>query len=284
MKIAFASGKGGTGKTTVSVNFALYLSSTRDVLLTDFDVEEPDSHLFIQGDLLDRIPCHTDIPQVDESLCNGCGKCREVCNFHAITQLGDHTIVFPQLCHSCHACVELCPQGALKMVPEALGVMTEFDADGMRFLEARLDIGKEMAVPLIRQASEYIEKNHTDKLIIIDAPPGTSCPVVQTMRFSDFVVLVTEPTPFGLHDLKLAVETVRLLDRPFGVVINKDDGLRNDVIEYCESEAIEVLANFPHRRAIAELYSRGLTLFDKNPDFYNQITVLEEKLKGRKVL
>ncbi len=284
MKIAFASGKGGTGKTTLSVNFALYLSRDHDVLLTDFDVEEPDSHLFIQGDLLKQIQCNTDIPQVDETLCNGCGKCREVCNFHAITQLGKHTMVFPQLCHSCYACIEFCPQGALKMVPEELGMLSEYDEGGLRFLEARLKIGKEMAVPLIRQASDYIDRHHADRLIIIDAPPGTSCPVVETMRYSDFVVLVTEPTPFGLHDLTLAVETVRLLDRPFGVVINKDDGKHNDVVKYCEDESIDILARIPHQRTIAELYSRGLTLYDKNPDFYRQITILKNNLKSRRVL
>ncbi len=284
MKIAFASGKGGTGKTTLSVNFALYISATRDVLLTDFDVEEPDSHLFIQGDLTNKIQCYTEIPEVDEALCNGCGKCREVCNFHAITQLGNHTMVFPQLCHSCYACVELCPQGALKMIPEELGMLSEFDADGLKFLEARLKIGKEMAVPLIRQTADHIQEQYSDRFIIIDAPPGTSCPVVETIRFSDFVVLVTEPTPFGLHDLTLAVETVRLMDRPFGVVINKDDGLYNDVVAYCESESIEILARIPHQRAIAELYSQGLTLFDKNPAFLEQMVALESKFKQKALL
>ncbi len=283
MRIAFASGKGGTGKTTLSVNFALYLSRSRDVLLTDFDVEEPDSHLFIQGEKVRQLKRYVEVPQVNESLCDLCGICRKVCNFHAITQLGKHLMIFPQLCHSCYACVEFCPQKALVMVPEELGALTETRQDRLRFVEARLNIGKEMAVPLIKQAAEFIEQQYPGQLVIIDAPPGTSCPVVQTIRYSDYVVLVTEPTPFGLHDLTLAVDTVRQLDRPFGVIINKDDGEENDVVRYCREEGVEILVKVPHQRSIAETYARGLSLYDKNPVFLEQMILLQEKLAEKGV-
>ncbi|MCD4829076.1 MAG: ATP-binding protein [Candidatus Cloacimonetes bacterium] len=266
MKIAIASGKGGTGKTTLSVNLALYMQQSQDVVLCDLDVEEPDAHVFIGGERIAHQMVHKVVPEVNESACTACGLCREVCAFHAITLIAGRVLVFPELCHSCHACIELCPQQALLPRKVELGEITEYRRDRLRFVEARLLVGQEQAVPLIREAQRYIDQNAPASIVIYDAPPGTSCPVVQTLYDADYAILVTEPTPFGLHDLGLAAETVRLLGKPLGVVINKDDGDDNDIVRWCESEGVPLLARIPHKRSLAGLCAGGHTLFDADPD------------------
>jgi MinD superfamily P-loop ATPase len=271
MKIAIASGKGGTGKTTLSTNLASYLATDYDVVLTDLDVEEPNSGLFIKGDTICVEDKFKMIPEWNGE-CSLCTLCQEVCNFHAVLQLGTHIMVFPELCHSCYACSELCPDSALPMIPQKMGVLKHLQNGKMAFIESRLDIGQEQAVPLIAQTNNYIEKKFTNDFIkIYDSPPGTSCPVIEAIKDADFVILVTEPTPFGLHDLQLAVETVRELDKKFGIVINRYGIGNDDVVNYCHNENIPIVAKIANDRQIAELYSSGELVYQYVPEVKQQL-------------
>ncbi len=268
LKIAVASGKGGTGKTTLSTNLAAYLAERGSVILTDLDVEEPNSGLFIHGELIHQEDKFKMVPQWKFDRCTLCGNCREVCNFHAIVQLADEIMVFPQLCHSCYACSELCPTNSLPMIPEKMGELREFQADRLSFVESKLDIGQEQAVPLIAQTLRYVDDEYSEvDLKIFDSPPGTSCPVIEATKNADLVILVTEPTPFGLHDLKLAVETMRELKKAFVIVVNRHGIGNNDVIDYCNAENIPVIAKIPNSKKIAEIYSRGHLLYEDVPEF-----------------
>jgi MinD superfamily P-loop ATPase len=271
MKIAIASGKGGTGKTTLATNLASYLAEHYKVVLADLDVEEPNSGLFIEGELVLKENKFKKIP-LWKGQCSLCGLCQEVCNFHAIIQLKKQVLVFSELCHSCYACSELCPDTALPMISQKMGELKHLQKLQLAFVESRLDIGQEQAVPLISQTKKYIEKNLSDSFIkIYDSPPGTSCPVFEAIKNSDFVLLVTEPTPFGLHDLKLTVETVRILKKPFGVVVNRYGIGNDDVFDYCKKESIPILAKIPNSREIAELYSRGELIYQKIPEVKQQL-------------
>ncbi|MDO9548743.1 MAG: ATP-binding protein [Candidatus Marinimicrobia bacterium] len=268
IKIAVASGKGGTGKTTLSTNLASYLAETKPVVLTDLDVEEPNSGLFINGELTHHENKYKMVPQWKSDSCMLCGNCREVCNFHAIVQLVDQIMVFPQLCHSCYACSELCPSGSLPMTPEKMGELQEYQSGNLHFIESKLDVGQEQAVPLIAQTLRYVDEKYSEvNLKIYDSPPGTSCPVIEATKNADLVILITEPTPFGLHDLKLAVETMRELNKRFVVVINRYGIGNDDVVDYCMSENITVAAKIPNSREIAGLYSQGRLLYNDVPEF-----------------
>jgi len=283
MKIAIASGKGGTGKTTISTNLSVLLSKTESVVLVDLDVEEPNSGLFIQGDLRYEEIKYKMIPQWKEDTCTLCGECQKNCNFHAVIQLGPQIMVFPELCHSCFACSELCPTSSLSMIKQRMGVMKRYQFDNLSFIESRLDIGQEQAVPLIGQTNEYVEQNFDGDFIkIFDSPPGTSCPVIEATKESDYVILVTEPTPFGLHDLKLAVETMKALKKEFGVVINRYGLGNDDVIEYCMHENIPVLAKIPNSRKVAEKYSKGQLIYDEIPEIKEQFNKLKDFILSRR--
>ncbi len=278
MKIAIASGKGGTGKTTLSTNLASYLTGNNEVILTDLDVEEPNSGLFIKGRSIHKENKFKMIPEW-KAECSLCGLCQEVCNFHAILQLGTQIMVFPELCHSCYACSELCPDSVLPMIPQKMGELKHIQNGKLSFVESRLDIGQEQAVPLIAQTNKYIESHFPEDFIkIYDSPPGTSCPVIEAVKEADFVILVTEPTPFGLHDLKLAVDTVRELNKIFGVVINRYGIGNDDVLDYCQTEKIPILAKIPNDRRIAELYSRGELIYKKIPEVRQQLKNIENYL------
>ena len=267
LKIAIASGKGGTGKTTLSTNLAAYIAEHQEVVLVDLDVEEPNSGLFFNGELIHEEPNLKMIPQWDESKCTLCGICRKVCNFHAVIQLGPSIVVFPQLCHSCYACSELCPENALPMIPKSTGALKDFRNSNLHFIESRMDVGEEQAVPAISKTKNYAAGKYGNvNFTIYDSPPGTSCPVIEAVKDVDFVILITEPTPFGLHDLRLAVETVRALKKPFGVVINRY-GIGNDeVIEYCTEEHIPILVKIANSRKIAGLYSSGKLIYNEVPE------------------
>ena len=276
MKIAIASGKGGTGKTTLSTNLAYYLSEKQEVVLADLDVEEPNSKLFIEAEIFHKEDKFKMIPEWIEDKCTLCGICTDVCNYNSIIQLGTMILVFPELCHSCYACSELCPTEALPMVTQKMGELSHFKKDNLNLIESRLDIGQEQAVPLIAQTIDYVDENFDDETIkIFDSPPGTSCPVIEATKDADFIILITEPTPFGVNDLKLAVETVRKLKKDFGVVINRY-GIGNDeVITYCDEEKIPILAKIPNSRKIAELYSTGQLIYDKVPEMKKELEKIE---------
>lgn len=274
--IAIASGKGGTGKTTLSTNLAAFIAEREAVVLADLDVEEPNSGLFFRAEPVHQEVNYKAIPRWDESKCTLCGICTKVCNYHAVIRLGPSILVFPELCHSCYACSELCPEAALPMVQKRTGILSEFRTGNLHFIESRLDIGEEQAVPAIAKTKKYAaEKYPQVRLILYDSPPGTSCPVMEAVRDADFVILVTEPTPFGLHDLKLAVETVQVFGIPFGVVINRYGTGNKEVDEYCSKEQIPVLARIPDSRRIAELYSAGKLIYREIPEIRE---ILEEIL------
>ena len=280
MKIAVASGKGGTGKTTLSVNLASYLAETEDVVLTDLDVEEPNSGLFIKARPVHREDKFKMVPRWNEDDCTLCGDCQEVCNFNAIIQLGQVITVFPELCHGCYACSELCPASALPMIPQKTGELRHFENHKMVFIESRLDIGQEQATELIAQTISYVDEQFPDAAVkIYDAPPGTSCPVIEATRNADFVILVTEPTPFGLHDLKLAVETMNKLGKKHGVVINRHGIGNEEVVQYCTKEEVPVLASIANDRRIAELYSNGKLIYPEISAVEVQLTRIWEYIK-----
>jgi len=275
MKIAIASGKGGTGKTTLSTNLAVYLAEKKSVVLTDLDVEEPNSGLFIHGELIHQEDKFNMVPQWKSDSCTLCGNCREVCNFHAIVQLVDQIMVFPQLCHSCYACSELCPSGSLPMTPEKMGELQEYQSGNLHFIESKLDVGQEQAVPLIAQTLRYVDENYSEVMLkIYDSPPGTSCPVIEATKDADLVILITEPTPFGLHDLKLAVETMQELKKRFVVIINRYGIGNDDVVDYCDGENIPIIMKIPNSKAIAERYSRGELLYLVVPEFRAELDKL----------
>ena len=272
MKIAIASGKGGTGKTTLSTNLASFIAQSQEVILTDLDVEEPNSGLFINAEFVSKEDKFKMIPEWHKDVCSLCGNCQDVCNFHAVIRLGPSIMVFPELCHSCYACSELCPTGSLPMIKQKIGEIKSYKNDKLTFVESRLDIGQEQATQLIEQTIGYVEDNFTDNVIkIYDSPPGTSCPVIEATKNADFVILITEPTPFGFHDLKLAIDTMRQLEKNFGVVINRSGIGNNDVLDYCIDENIPVIAQIPNSRKIAELYSSGELIYTKVPEVKHEL-------------
>jgi len=255
MKIAIASGKGGTGKTTIATNLAFCLSQQgRDVQLLDCDVEEPNCHIFVKAAINVSQSATVPVPKVDEEKCTGCGTCGEVCQYSAIVCMKGKVLTFPELCHGCGGCQRFCPEEAICEERREVGVVESGEAQGFLFGHGRLRIGEVMAPPLIKAVKQAAVEN---EVTIIDAPPGTSCPVIEAVRDSDFIVLATEPTPFGLNDLKLAVEMARVLNVPFAVAINRCDVGDDAVKNYCAEEGIEIILEIPNDRRIAEVYSRG---------------------------
>ena len=273
MIVSIASGKGGTGKTTVATNLAL---SLRNVQLLDCDVEEPNAHIFIKPEIKTKIPSHIPVPEVDLERCTFCGKCQEVCEYNAMAVLKDNVLVFPELCHGCGACAYLCPQKAIKEVKRIIGFV-EIGARGdLQFAHGRLNIGEAMAPPLIKAVKEYKNPSRT---IIIDAPPGTSCPVIESIKGSDFCILVTEPTPFGLNDLILAVEVLRKLKISFGVVINRSDLGNRATHAYCEKEKIKILMEIPFKKEIAMAYSKGVPIVEELREYKKDFSNMYEKIR-----
>ncbi|MEW6379546.1 MAG: ATP-binding protein [bacterium] len=262
MIIAIASGKGGTGKTTVSLNLARVHGGA--VQLLDCDVEEPNGHLFLQGTAENQETIAIPVPQVDESLCDACGECSRICQYHAIVSLATRPLVFPELCHGCGGCAKICPRKAIREKDHRIGVVEIVKSDHITLIQGRLDVGVAMAPPLIRAVKARIR---SDTPAILDAPPGTSCPVIVTLRGADCVVLVTEPTPFGLHDLALAVDMVRELGIPFGVVVNRVGAGDDRVHTFCREQGIPILLEIPDDRRIAEAYSRGDLVVDVLPEY-----------------
>ena len=261
MIISVASGKGGTGKTTIATSLARSLGKGQ---FLDCDVEEPNAHIFLKPQIEERKLVGIPVPEVDESCCTHCGKCAEACEFNAIVVIKEKVLVFPELCHGCGGCTYICPEKAIKETDRTIGVVERGPAGTIDFVHGILNVGEPMAPPLIREVKHLI--NHMGNAII-DASPGTSCPVVEAVKDSDFCLLVTEPTPFGLHDLKLAVGMLKKLCIPYGVIINSAGLGDTEVEEYCCSENIPILMNIPWDRRIAEAYSRGIPLILALPEY-----------------
>ncbi|MCW4006341.1 MAG: ATP-binding protein [Candidatus Bathyarchaeota archaeon] len=279
MIVTVASGKGGTGKTSVAVNLAL---SVGNVQLLDCDVEEPNAHLFLNPAVDKTQPVYTQIPHINEDLCTHCAACSKFCQFNALFVAPETVMVFPELCHSCGGCALVCPTNAITYDSHRIGTLKFASAeDGLELVYGELEVGKPMAVPVIKAVKAQMSQSCA---VIIDSPPGTSCPFVETARESDFCVLVTEPTPFGLHDLTIAVTVLQKMTVPFGVVVNRAGIGDRKVYEYCKKERIPVLMEIPYKREIAELYSKGIPFSSQMPqwkqnfqDLFTQIREITEK-------
>lgn len=261
MQIAVASGKGGTGKTTISTSLAL--SADTEVQYLDCDVEEPNGHIFLKPEINHREVCSVIIPEVDSGKCTACGKCRDICNYNAIVQFGETVMTFPELCHSCLGCFRVCEEQAIIEGTREIGVLESGIASGIEFVHGRVRIGEAMGVPLLKMVKA---KADPEKLTIIDAPPGTSCPFVESINGVDYVILVTEPTPFGLHDLKLAVQVLRNFNIPGGIIINRSDLGDDRVQVFCREQGLPLLLEIPFKRRIAEGYARGRTVVETMPE------------------
>lgn len=276
MKIAVASGKGGTGKTTVATNLALAASARGlDTIYMDCDVEEPNGALFLKPVIDKEIQVTVSVPVLDAEKCNGCRQCSKICQFNAIINLGKKVMLFPELCHGCAGCWLVCPTVAITEGKRVTGKLSGGYAGKIKFIQGLLNIGEAMSPPVIREVKKYA---HESDILIIDSPPGTSCPVIESIRGVDYVLLVTEPTPFGLNDLKLAVEMVKALKLPFGVVINRADSGDKQTSGYCIESGIEILAEIPDDRRVAEAYSRGIIAFDSIPEYRKIFYELLERI------
>jgi MinD superfamily P-loop ATPase len=272
MIVSVASGKGGTGKTSVAVNLAL---SVGNVQLLDCDVEEPNAYLLLHPEINKKEPVYTLIPKVDKKLCNSCGECARLCQFNAIFVASEKLLVFPELCHSCGGCSLVCPKKAISWKKYRVGTLKFGATDGVALVYGELEVSKPLAVPVIKSVKEYIEEGKT---VILDSPPGTSCPFVETVTGSNFCLLVTEPTPFGLHDLKIAVEVLRKIAIPFGVVVNRAGIGDRKLYDYCKEENIHILLEIPYERRIAELYSKGLPFSLELPEWEEKFQMLYKKI------
>ena len=276
MIVSVASGKGGTGKTLVASSLALSLSDDYKVQLLDCDVEEPNVHIFLRLALDQSQPVYVPIPKVDDTKCTCCGKCAEVCVYNAIAVLKEKVLVFPELCHGCGACSYLCPESAITEEGREVGVVERGGSGNLELVQGKLAISEAMAPPVIREVRKYKDPAN---IVIIDVSPGTSCPVVEAVKGSDFCLLVTEPTPFGLNDLSLAVEVVRKLGIPCGVAINRVGVGSEEVEQYCHREGIPVLLRIPLDRNIATLYSRGVPLIEGMPRWREEFLRLFQDIK-----
>jgi MinD superfamily P-loop ATPase len=261
MKIVIASGKGGTGKTLVAINLALSVGANQ---VLDCDVEEPNDHIFLRPSETISKPVELQVPIIDETKCTYCRACAEFCQFNALFVVGETAMVFPKLCHSCGGCKLVCPTGAITETPRSVGEIVIGDVDGIELVYGKLDIGEVFSVPII---SAVKEEAINQGLVILDSPPGSACPVVESVMGADFCILVTEPTPFGLHDLEVAVEVIVKLGIPLGVVVNFAGIGDRAVYDYCEMMKLPILMEIPYDRKIAELYSRGISFVEEMPEW-----------------
>lgn len=268
MNIAVLSGKGGTGKTTVSTNLALVLKAN----YVDCDVEEPNGFLFLKPEVEETKSVMIEYPFIDDNNCNYCEECTKVCQFNALAKVKDTIMIFEKLCHGCGACEIACKYDALSYKKREIGKIEKGKSDEINCSRGILNIGEPMAVPVIKE----LLRNLSEETNLIDCPPGTSCNVVNSLKYADGAILVTEPTQFGLHDLKIAVKLVKMFNIPFGIVINKDDGKENVIRNYCSDEKIEIIGSIPYSKEIAKIYSRGEVLYN-NLNHRNVFDKLSER-------
>jgi len=273
MKVAVASGKGGTGKTTVAVNLAWFLAdSGRKVQYIDCDVEEPNGHFFISPHLSQKKPACVMLPAIEQLKCTSCGECSQKCQFNAIVRLPGNTLIFPELCHGCGLCLLVCPAQAISEDEREIGVVaTGMGWGGIEFAHGVLNVGEPMPNPLIRMVKQQGLRDHIQ---IIDAPPGTSCPFIETISDADLVILVTEPTPFGLHDLEISVAVAQARGKSVCVVINRENGSFLPLEAFLEERQLKILARLPEDRKVAEVYSDGELMLEALPDYRKYFTAI----------
>lgn len=268
MIIAVASGKGGTGKTTVATNIALCIEK---VQFLDCDIEEPNANIFLNAKIKEHEEVSVNIPEINKEKCDYCGKCSEFCAYNALAVVRSKVLVFPELCHSCGGCEMICPNNAITWRKRVIGKIENGKTKNIDFYHGLLNVGEAQAIPIIKALKRKIDRN---KNVIIDVPPGTSCPVIESIKGSDYCILVTEPTPFGLYDLKLAIEVVRHLNIPFGVIINRD-GIGNNKVEiYCKKNNIPVILKIPEQQKIALLYSKGIPFVNEFHEWHEMFELI----------
>lgn len=273
MIISVASGKGGTGKTLIATSLALSIGKNAQLL--DCDVEEPNSHIFIKPQNIKTEKVMVMVPRVDESLCNYCGKCSEVCEFNSIVVANKKILIFDNLCHACGGCLLFCPQKAMREESREIGKLETGNGGGIQIVSGVLNVSEAMAIPVISAVKKKMDKSKT---VIIDSSPGTSCPMVEAIKGSDYCLLVTESTPFGLNDLSLAYEVTKKMGIPAGLIINKYDNSFVELEEYCRRENLPILLKIPEERRIAEAYSRGESLVEALPEYKKKFVELFERI------
>lgn len=276
MVIVVASGKGGTGKTTVSTNLALYLAPEHNLSFMDLDVEEPNAHVFLKPREVEKTPVNKIIPIIDYDKCTFCGLCADICAYNALAVLKNEVMVFPEMCHSCGACMELCPEDAINSIEYEIGHIKYASLPGIKFYEGNLNVGELAAPEVIARVKKYI--NHED-ITIMDAPPGSSCSVVESIKNVDFCILVTEPTPFGLSDLKIMVDLLEKLSIPTGIIVNQHEEEQNIIENYAREKSVPILARIPFDRDIARNYSNGIPFITSLPGYKNIFASIIPEIK-----
>ncbi|MBN1536172.1 MAG: ATP-binding protein [Anaerolineales bacterium] len=280
IRIVVASGKGGTGKTTVATSLALSLAAQENVWFLDCDVEAPNGHLFLNPKIEAERKAVVLIPRIDMEKCILCGRCVEVCQYHALAEIGKSILVFPQLCHGCGSCTWNCSSKAIKEIRNPIGVLEAGLAKkGINFAHGVLTISEPMATPIIRQLKKW-HKPEDGSVMILDAPPGASCSVVETLHGANFALLVTEPTPFGLHDLKQVIGILGDMKIPAGVIINRDGIGDNQVDEFLSQTEFPILMRIPYSTQIAGAIAAGNTLLDVSPEYIMEFQTLFQKIKN----